>query len=115
MWMKFPHKAPSSFEDAVSGLQQYHLRIILQGKGGKLQKKSAKIHLNKEKMISDLLISQQELDADKSIPTDAEPKHNINQINEKPTSDQLTIQQELDADKSIPTDAKPKHNINKNS
>eukprot|EP00957_Ditylum_brightwellii_P033533 2541429-Ditylum_brightwellii.AAC.1 len=56
----------------------------------KLQKNSVKIHLNKEKPISDLLTSQQELNADKSSPTDSKPRHNISQNNEKPTSDLLT-------------------------
>ena len=32
MWMKFPCKAPLSFEDAVSRLEQYQLRVVLQDK-----------------------------------------------------------------------------------
>eukprot|EP00957_Ditylum_brightwellii_P109766 8372272-Ditylum_brightwellii.AAC.1 len=112
MWMKFPHKAPSSFKDTVSMLEQYQLRIVLQDKVKKLQKKSVKMHLNKENPISDLLTSQEELDADKSIPTNAKPRHNINQNNEKPPSDLFTCQQELAASKSISTFGKLTCNIN---
>eukprot|EP00957_Ditylum_brightwellii_P153500 11683010-Ditylum_brightwellii.AAC.1 len=64
-------------------------------------KKSVKIHLKKEKLTSDLLISKEELDADKSIPTNAKPRHNINQNNEKLTSDLFISQEELAASKII--------------
>eukprot|EP00957_Ditylum_brightwellii_P000579 45000-Ditylum_brightwellii.AAC.1 len=83
--------------DAVSRLEQYQIRIFLQDKGGNLLKNAVKIHLNNEKPISDLLTSQQELDADKNIPTNAKPRHNISQNNATPTSDLLTCEQKLAA------------------
>eukprot|EP00957_Ditylum_brightwellii_P099582 7585377-Ditylum_brightwellii.AAC.1 len=62
-----------------------------------MQKKSVKIHLNEEQLTPDLHTSQEELAADKSIPTDATPRHTIIQKNDKLTSDLHTSQEELAA------------------
>eukprot|EP00957_Ditylum_brightwellii_P124082 9458318-Ditylum_brightwellii.AAC.1 len=68
-----------------------------------MQKNPVKIHLKKEQLTSDLHTSQEELAAEKSIPTDAKPRHNINQKNEKLTSDLHTSQEELATSRSIST------------